>query len=88
MVQQSGLLEVSGKQATLHLNIIPLFETIDDLRAAADMTSCFHSVLSRFIAEPRNTQEVMLGYSDSNKDGGYLTAIGSCTKPRLTGQGV
>lgn len=53
----------------------PLFETIDDLRAA-------HPTLERLLAEPsalavaraRGVQEVMIGYSDSNKDGSYLTS--------------
>ena len=76
MVQQSGLLEVSGKQAALHLNIIPLFETIDDLRDSSRiMDELFSIPFYRDLLQSRgNTQEVMLGYSDSNKDGGYLTA--------------
>ncbi len=53
----------------------PLFETIDDLRAAKP-------TLERLLAEPsalavataRGVQEVMIGYSDSNKDGSYLTS--------------
>ena len=76
MVQQSGLLDVAGKQATLHLNIIPLFETIDDLRGSSQiMDELFSLPFYRDLLKSRgNTQEVMLGYSDSNKDGGYLTA--------------
>jgi len=76
MVQQSGLLEVSGKAAALHLNIIPLFETIDDLRGSSQiMDELFSIPFYRELLQSRgNTQEVMLGYSDSNKDGGYLTA--------------
>ncbi|HQS59213.1 MAG: phosphoenolpyruvate carboxylase [Gallionellales bacterium 35-53-114] len=76
MVQQSGLLEVSGKSAALHLNIIPLFETIDDLRGSSQiMDELFSIPFYRDLLRSRgNTQEVMLGYSDSNKDGGYLTA--------------
>jgi phosphoenolpyruvate carboxylase len=76
MVQQSGLLEVSGKSTALHLNIIPLFETIDDLRGSSQiMDELFSIPFYRELLQSRgNTQEVMLGYSDSNKDGGYLTA--------------
>jgi phosphoenolpyruvate carboxylase len=73
MLQQFGLLEGSDK---LHINIIPLFETIEDLRGGATiMDELFSLPWYRKLLESRNnTQEVMLGYSDSNKDGGYLTA--------------
>jgi len=76
MVQQSGLLDVTAKAPTLHLNIIPLFETIDDLRGSSQiMDELFSIPFYRELLQSRgNTQEVMLGYSDSNKDGGYLTA--------------
>jgi len=76
MVQQCGLLEVAGKTPALHLNIIPLFETIDDLRGSSQiMDELFSIPFYRELLKGRgNTQEVMLGYSDSNKDGGYLTA--------------
>jgi phosphoenolpyruvate carboxylase len=76
MVQQSGLLDTAGKQPVLHLNIIPLFETIDDLRGSSQiMDELFSIPFYRDLLKGRgNTQEVMLGYSDSNKDGGYLTA--------------
>jgi phosphoenolpyruvate carboxylase len=60
-----------------HLQIIPLFETIDDLRNAA-------GILDRLLSAPvyqqylkrtgQPCQTVMVGYSDSTKDGGYLTA--------------
>ena len=73
MLQQVGLLEQSS---CLHVNIIPLFETIEDLRGGARiMDELFSIPWYRKLLESRNnTQEVMLGYSDSNKDGGYLTA--------------
>ncbi len=72
MVQQSGLL----KGNALDLNIIPLFETIEDLRGCGViMDELFSIPFYRELLNSRdNTQEVMLGYSDSNKDGGYLTA--------------
>ncbi|BBE49790.1 Phosphoenolpyruvate carboxylase [Ferriphaselus amnicola] len=75
MVQQAGLLE-SGAAPLLHLNIIPLFETIADLQGCgAIMDELFSIPFYRDLLKSRgNTQEVMLGYSDSNKDGGYLTA--------------
>jgi phosphoenolpyruvate carboxylase len=78
LVQQSGLLGLqdTGAEPALHLNIIPLFETIDDLRDSSKiMDELFSIPFYRDLLKSRgNTQEVMLGYSDSNKDGGYLTA--------------
>jgi phosphoenolpyruvate carboxylase len=58
------------------VNIVPLFETIEDLRAAADiMERLFSLPTYRRLLEARgDIQEVMLGYSDSNKDGGFLTS--------------
>ncbi|HTP62065.1 MAG TPA: phosphoenolpyruvate carboxylase, partial [Burkholderiales bacterium] len=60
----------------LALDIIPLFETISDLENARDvMRAAFALPAYRsWIAGRGDVQEVMLGYSDSNKDGGYLTA--------------
>jgi len=75
MVQQAGLL-AAGKTPALYLNIIPLFETIGDLQSCGPiMDELFALPFYRELLSSRgNTQEVMLGYSDSNKDGGYLTA--------------
>ena len=53
----------------------PLFETIDDLRAAArTMTDYLRIPVVRDVLRARGLQEVMIGYSDSNKDGSYLTS--------------
>ena len=75
MLQQSGLLD-TGADPVLHVNIIPLFETITDLRGCGViMDELFSLPWYRTLLKSRgDTQEVMLGYSDSNKDGGYLTA--------------
>ena len=75
MLQQAGLLE-GGEQPVLHVNIIPLFETIADLRGCATIMDELFAIpyYQKLLASRGNTQEVMLGYSDSNKDGGYLTA--------------
>lgn len=56
--------------------VVPLFETIDDLHAApAIMRELLaHGVVQRTVRQFGGVQEVMIGYSDSNKDGGYLTA--------------
>ena len=58
------------------LPVIPLFETIEDLRAAPRImqTLLQTPVVRRSVREQGGIQEVMIGYSDSNKDGGFLTA--------------
>jgi phosphoenolpyruvate carboxylase len=75
LLKESGLL-VPGKTPELHLNLIPLFETIEDLRNSAQvMEALFSEPYYRELLHCRgDVQEVMLGYSDSNKDGGFLTA--------------
>ncbi|MDD2930007.1 MAG: phosphoenolpyruvate carboxylase, partial [Sideroxydans sp.] len=82
MLQQSGLL----KEDNLQINIIPLFETIDDLRGGGAIMDALFSLpwYRELLKQSRNnTQEVMLGYSDSNKDGGYLTANWELYKAEL-----
>lgn len=58
------------------LDICPLVESVDDLKAAPEMLkSLFSSPIYRpHLEANKNEQMVMIGYSDSNKDGGYLTA--------------
>ncbi|CAH1904510.1 Phosphoenolpyruvate carboxylase [Candidatus Nitrotoga sp. HW29] len=82
MLQQFGLLNSCHE---LHLNIIPLFETITDLRnCGVIMNELFSIPFYRELLKSRDdTQEVMLGYSDSNKDGGYLTANWELYKAEL-----
>jgi len=65
-----------AREAGAHLSVVPLFETIDDLRKAP---SIVEELLAdrgfRALVEARGRRlEVMVGYSDSGKDGGYLTA--------------
>jgi len=74
LMRETGLL-TPGAPPVADLMVVPLFETIDDLKAAP-------GIMARFLALPgmaeaaraRGAQEVMIGYSDSNKDGGYLTS--------------
>jgi len=76
MLREAGLLR-PGTDPHLALDIVPLFETIDDLRSSAAIVTSllqvpeYRSWLDRCRG---GLQEVMLGYSDSNKDGGYLAA--------------
>jgi phosphoenolpyruvate carboxylase len=74
LLREAGLFRADG--STLQIDIIPLFETIADLRRAAAAMDELMSidVYARMLASRGRTQEVMLGYSDSNKDGGYLTS--------------
>ncbi len=78
LMRESGLLRPgqSDLTPTLGLNIAPLFETIDDLRRAGAMIDRLLGLPAyRALVTARgDLQEVMLGYSDSNKDGGYVTS--------------
>jgi phosphoenolpyruvate carboxylase len=73
LLKEVGLVSAEGRA---HINLVPLFETIGDLRACV-------AVMDRLLAIPEyrrlvdslgGEQEVMLGYSDSNKDGGFVTS--------------
>ncbi|MDR3012346.1 MAG: phosphoenolpyruvate carboxylase [Chitinispirillales bacterium] len=74
LLKEANILRPS--ESTLDVNITPLFETIKDLRAASGiMDSLISQPFYRELLKSRgNVQEVMVGYSDSNKDGGYLTS--------------
>ncbi|NEX61548.1 phosphoenolpyruvate carboxylase [Noviherbaspirillum galbum] len=74
-----------GMAATMELMVIPLFETIPDLRCAADIMERFMSLpaVRELIRRQGDLQEVMLGYSDSNKDGGFLTSNWELYKAEL-----
>jgi phosphoenolpyruvate carboxylase len=76
--RQAGLFEPArdGVPARSTLEVVPLFETIGDLRACpALMEELFAlPVYAQHLGAWGRRQQVMLGYSDSNKDGGFLTA--------------
>ena len=76
LLKQAGLFRVAedGKPSATIMSV-PLFETIADLQAApATMKAFFAIPQMQALARARGHQEVMIGYSDSNKDGGYLTS--------------
>lgn len=91
----SDLLEVNVllKEAGLYraddpagspLMIVPLFETIHDLEHAAEIMHTWLQLPEvQRAAHRRGFQEVMVGYSDSNKDGGYLTSVWSLHQATL-----
>jgi len=78
LARRAGLLEVdeSGRCAANYLRVTPLFETVDDLQRAPEVLRYlledpfYRSSLSR----SDDLQEIMLGYSDSGKDAGYVTS--------------
>ncbi|MBL8482087.1 MAG: phosphoenolpyruvate carboxylase [Rhodocyclaceae bacterium] len=74
LLKEFGLLR--PLQEKLAVNIIPLFETIPDLRNAPAVMDRLFGLpgYRRLLASRGHVQEVMLGYSDSNKDGGFLTS--------------
>ena len=76
LLKEVGLLDASGPEPYCPVGISPLFETIDDLHnGAAILRGMLQLPIYRaLVAAHGESQEVMLGYSDSNKDGGYLTA--------------
>nr|WP_315379622.1 phosphoenolpyruvate carboxylase [uncultured Sphingomonas sp.] len=74
LLKEAGLY-VPGETPQAHIMAIPLFETIADLEAAPPIMAAWLGLPEvAAIAAARGHQEVMIGYSDSNKDGGYLTS--------------
>jgi phosphoenolpyruvate carboxylase len=73
LLKEVGLVNPSGRSA---INIVPLFETIEDLQASAGIMDRMLSMhdYRKFVDSRGSVQEVMLGYSDSNKDGGFVTS--------------
>jgi phosphoenolpyruvate carboxylase len=63
-------------QATCDLIVVPLFETIEDLRNAAPIMREFYALpgVAELVQRSGAEQDIMLGYSDSNKDGGIFTS--------------
>ncbi len=73
LMKEAGLWSLQGGTVRTAVDVVPLFETIDDLERAADLLEKLFSVdiYRRQLSACGDVQEVMLGYSDSNKDGGY-----------------
>ena len=75
--KEVGLMHgVLGKKATADLIVAPLFETIEDLRNAAPIMRDFYGLpgILDLVKKSGAEQDIMLGYSDSNKDGGIVTS--------------
>ncbi|HEY9008205.1 MAG TPA: phosphoenolpyruvate carboxylase [Ohtaekwangia sp.] len=67
---------VLGKEDDLKLDIVPLFETIEDLANAPSVMAALYSIPAyrEHLKRRGNKQTIMLGFSDGTKDGGYLRA--------------
>ncbi|MCU7694565.1 phosphoenolpyruvate carboxylase [Haoranjiania flava] len=77
MMEVFALFKLSGwNMHKLSVDIVPLFETIEDLQNAEKVMKQLYEnkVYSKHIAQRGNNQTIMLGFSDGTKDGGYLMA--------------
>ena len=75
--KEAGLMHgVLGKKASTDLIVVPLFETIEDLRNAAPIMHDLYALpgILDIVKRSGKEQDIMLGYSDSNKDGGIVTS--------------
>lgn len=84
-IEVFGLFLLGGwKTEDLKIDIVPLFETIADLKHAADIMRQLysHPVYRQHLSRRNNTQTIMLGFSDGTKDGGYLMANWSIYKAK------
>ncbi|MCW3835214.1 phosphoenolpyruvate carboxylase [Sphingomonas canadensis] len=74
LLKEAGLY-IPGENPQAHVMAVPLFETIGDLESAPAIIEAWLALPEvAAISAGRGHQEVMIGYSDSNKDGGYLTS--------------
>ena len=84
LLKEAGLLSMppGGGPPRLDMDIIPLFETIEDLSRGAEVMAAAFALpaYAALLASRGRVQEVMLGYSDSCKDGGYLMSS-ECAPP-------
>jgi phosphoenolpyruvate carboxylase len=88
LLKEVGLATSAGAthSATSQLDIVPLFETIDDLQRSPTVLRAMlnNPVYGGIVRSRGNRQEVMVGYSDSNKDGGYLSSQWSLSSAQAT----
>lgn len=80
-----GLFLLAGwKKEEMNIDIVPLFETVDDLQHAAGVMRILYTnpVYKEHLHRRNNRQTIMLGFSDGTKDGGYLMANWSIYKAK------
>lgn len=75
-MKEAGLYRVTPNGVESDLDVVPLFETIDDLHRSSELITATiqNPAYAGHLQSRGGTQEIMLGYSDSSKDGGYLAA--------------
>ena len=76
VMQTFAMLNLCGFENELPVDVIPLFETVEDLENASDvMRTLYTNNAYRYhLTKRKNKQTIMLGFSDGTKDGGYLMA--------------
>lgn len=76
LARRAGLVSVRRGRWRSTIDFVPLFETIEDLSRAPTLMGALwrHPIYRQILASRGGTQEIMLGYSDSNKDAGYVAA--------------
>ena len=76
LLKEANLANGNNGHEFCDLQIVPLFETVEDLEAAPKILTKWFSIplIEKWLDKNGRKQEVMLGYSDSNKDGGYLSS--------------
>lgn len=86
IAKELGMWSISKGKVKSYIDVVPLFETIEDLEVSSDlMAKMFeHPIFSEQIKARNNFQEIMLGYSDSNKDGGYMMANWALDKAQFS----
>jgi phosphoenolpyruvate carboxylase len=83
ILKEAGLFR-PGDPPECDLLVVPLFETIEDLERGPEVMRAWFALPEvRTMLAPTAVQEVMVGYSDSNKDGGYLTSVWSLHRASL-----
>ena len=82
LLKEANLAKGNEGNEFCDLQIVPLFETVEDLVAAPDILRKWFNLplVKKWMDKKGRKQEVMLGYSDSNKDGGYLSSSWSLYK--------
>ena len=85
LAKETGLWWLKNGGVVSKIDIVPLFETIEDLDMSADQMKDILSnpIYSKQVQSRNNFQEIMLGYSDSNKDGGYWMANWALQKAQI-----
>ncbi|MBD1373555.1 phosphoenolpyruvate carboxylase [Hazenella sp. IB182357] len=76
LAKEVGLYQKRAGKAKMRLHVVPLLETIDDLHRAEEIMESYflHPAFTPNFRGDHAVQEIMLGYSDSNKDGGVMSA--------------